>query len=165
MKKLLLATIMIATVSATAYAMPERGMPGWGGPDPYFSGGMLRGLTRLDLTDSQKGEVARILGSNREAGRQRCDAMRHAMEALQGATKAEVFNEDRVRAAFREVAAAGEEMAVHRARLAAELKGILTSEQKAALEERRIDRKQRRGGGWERGFCPLLEERIDRRSR
>jgi len=164
MKRLLLATVMMAAISAPAYAMSGRGMPGTGGPGPYFAQGMLRALTRLDLTDSQKDEVARILEKHRREGRERCEAHRSAMQPLRGATEAEVFDEDAVRTAFKGMAAAGEEMAVHHAKLAAELKGILTSEQKAALEERRIDRKERRRGPWVKGPC-LLDEWSGRRSR
>ena len=130
MKKLLMATVTMAVISGTAYAMP-----GVGGPGAHFGQGLLKALIRLDLTDAQKHEAALILGKHRDEGKEKRNALRSAMERLRAATDTEPFDENTVRAAFRGVATAGEEMAVHAAKLIAELRGILTSEQKADFEE------------------------------
>jgi Spy/CpxP family protein refolding chaperone len=146
MKKLLFATVTMALISGTAYAMPEHGMPGMGGPGAHFCQGMLRALLDLDLTDAQKHEAALILSKYRDEGRERRAALRTAMEELRGTSEADPFDEDAIRAAFKGVAGAGEEMAVHGAKLVAELKGILTPEQKESFEEMRAGRHEKRKG-------------------
>jgi Spy/CpxP family protein refolding chaperone len=164
MKRLLMATVTMVAISGTAYAMPGHGMHGMGGPGPGFGEGVLRLLIKLDLTDSQKHEAALILGKYRDEGEVKRVALRKAMEGLREASEADVFDEDAVRTAFEGVAAAGEEMAVHGARLVAELRGILTPEQKAMLEERRAHRQEKRKGQRERRSS-FLDEWIDMHSK
>ena len=146
MKRLLFATVTMALISGTAYAMPGHGMPGMGGPGAHFSQGLLKALLNLDLTEAQKHEAALILSKYRDEGQARRDALRTAMEALRGTAEADPFDEEAIRAAFKGVAGAGEEMAVHGAKLVAELKGILTPEQKESLEEQRAARHEKRKG-------------------
>jgi protein CpxP len=146
MKRLLFATVTMALVSGTAYAMPGHGMPGMGGPGAHFGQGLLKALLDLDLSDAQKHEAALILSKYRDEGLARRDALRTAMEALRGTAEADPFDEEAIRAAFKGVAGAGEEMAVHGAKLVAELKGILTPEQKESLEEHRAARHEKRNG-------------------
>jgi Spy/CpxP family protein refolding chaperone len=160
MRRLLVATVTMAVISGTAYAMPGHGMPGFPGPGSGFAEAMLRALLRLDLTDSQKHEAALILARYREEGREKAAAMRKAMEALRGATEADVFDEAGVRNACKGMAAAGEEMAVHAAKVVAELRGILTPEQKAALEEFKAARHERREGRREHR-ASFLDEWIE----
>jgi periplasmic protein CpxP/Spy len=146
MKRLLFATVTMALISGTAYAMPGDGMPGMGGPGAHFGQGLLKALLNLDLTDAQKHEAALILSKYRDEGKERRDALRTAMERLRGTAEADPFDEVAIRAAFKGVAGAGEEMAVHGAKLVAELKGILTPEQKESLEEHRAARQEKRRG-------------------
>ena len=146
MKRLLFATVTMALISGTAYAMPGHGMPGMGGPGAHFGQGMLRVLLNLDLTDAQKHEAALILSKYRDQGRERRAALRTTVEELRGTAEADPFDEEAIRAAFQGVAGAGEEMAVHGAKLVAELKGILTPEQKESLEEHRAARHGKRKG-------------------
>ncbi len=146
MKRLLFATVTMALISGTAYAMPGHGMPGMGGPGAHFGQGLLKALLDLDLSDAQKHEAALILSKYRDEGLARRDALRTAMEALRGTAEADPFDEEAIRAAFKGVAGAGEEMAVHGAKLVAELKGILTPEQKESLEEHRAARHEKRNG-------------------
>jgi len=160
MKRLLIATVTMVAISGTVYAMPGHDMHGMGGPGPGFGEGLLKLLIKLDLTDSQKHEAALILGKYRDDGKEKADALRKAMEALRTASEVDVFDEAKVRAAFEGVSAAGEEMAVHGAKLAAELRGILTPEQKAMIEERKADRQEKRRGRWERRSS-FLDEWIE----
>jgi Spy/CpxP family protein refolding chaperone len=160
MKRLLMATVTMVAISGTAYAMPGHGMHGMGGPGARFGEGILRLLIKLDLTDSQKHEAALILGTYRDDGKEKADALRKAMEALRTASEADVFDEEAVRAAFEGVSAAGEEMAVHGAKLVAELRGILTPEQKAMIEERKAARQEKRKGRRERRSS-FMDEWID----
>ncbi len=165
MKRLLMTAMMAAVITGTAYAMPGHGGPGMDrGPGAHFGQGLLKGLLALDLTDAQKHEAAVILSKYRDTGENLRDALRAAMEELRETTEAEPFNEEAIRSAFKGVAAAGEEMAVHRARVAAELKGILTPEQKAALEEFRAGRQKHRKGRM-KNRTSFLDEWIDMHSK
>jgi len=150
----------MALISGTAYAMPGHGMPGMGGPGAHFGRDLLRALLDLDLTDAQKHEAALILSKYRDEGRERRNALRAAMEELRGTTEAGPFDEEAVRAAFKGVADAGEEMAVHGAKLVAELKGILTPMQEESLEEHRAARHGKRIGRME-NRTSLLDEWIE----
>jgi Spy/CpxP family protein refolding chaperone len=164
MKRLLMATVTMACISGTAFAMPGHGMPCMGGPGAHFGEGLLKALIRLDLTDAQKHEAALILGKHRDEGKGKREALRSAMEGLRTATETGTFDDDAVRAAFKGVATAGEEMAVHVAKLVAELKGILTPEQNAALEEFKASRHERRKG-WRENRTSFLDEWIETHSK
>lgn len=164
MKRLLFAMVTMALIAGTAYAMPGHGMPGMGGPGAHFGQGLLRAMLNLDLTDVQKHEAALILSRYRDEGKARRQALRSAMEVLRETTEAEPFNEEAIRGAFKGVAGAGEEMAVHGAKLVAELKGILTPEQKASLEEQRTARHGKREGRMENTIS-LLDEWIETHSK
>ncbi len=159
MKRLLIATVTMAVLSGTAYAMPGHGMHG-GGPGAHFGEGLLRALIKLDLTEDQKQEAALILSKYRDQGKERRDTLRGAMEDLRATAEADPLDEQAVRAAFKGVAAAGEEMAVHGARLVAELKGILTPEQKASLDEHKAARHEKRRHRME-NRTSFLDEWID----
>jgi Spy/CpxP family protein refolding chaperone len=163
MKKLLFATVTMALICGTAYAMPGHGMPGMGGPGAHFGQGILRALLNLDLTDAQKHEAALILSKYRDEGQERRATLRTAMEDLRGTAEADPFDEEAIRAAFKGVAGAGEEMAVHGAKLVAELKGILTPEQKESLEEHRAARHEKRKGR-KGNRVSFLDEWIDTHS-
>lgn len=159
MARLLTAMVMTAAIAGTAYAMP-----GHGGPGAHFGQGMLRALLKLDLTDVQKHEAAVILAKYREEGKAKRNTLRKAMEDLRGASEAEPLDEEAIRATFKGVAAAGEEMAVHGAKLVAELKGILTPAQQASLEELRAARQKNRGGRMN-NRTSFLDEWIDMHSK
>ena len=163
MKRLLFATVTMALISGTAYAMPGHGMPGMRGPGAHFGQGLLKALLNLDLTEVQKHEAALILSKYRDEGQARRDALRTAMEELRETAEADPFDEEAVRTAFKGVAGAGEEMAVHGAKLVAELKGILTPEQKESLEEHRAARQERRKGR-KRNRVSFLDEWIETHS-
>ena len=175
MKRLLFATVTMALISGTAHAMPGHGLPGMGGPGAHFGPpgmggpgahfgqGILRALLSLDLTDAQKHEAALILSKYRDEGKERRAALRTAMEELRGTTEADPFDEEAIRAAFQGVAGAGEEMAVHGAKLAAELRGILTPEQKESLEGHRAARHGKRKGQRE-NRTTFLDEWIETHS-
>ena len=160
MKRLLIATVTMALISGTAYAMPGHGMPGMGGLGGHFGEGLLRALINLDLTESQEHEAALILSRYRDEGKERREALRKAFAELRVTSEADPFDEEAIRSAFKGVAAAGEEMAVHGAKLVAELKGILTPEQKASLEEHKAARHEKRKGRME-NRTSFLDEWID----
>jgi Spy/CpxP family protein refolding chaperone len=164
MKRLLFATITMALISGTAYAMPGHGMPGMGGPGAHAGQGLLRALLNLDLSEAQKHEAALILSKYKEEGQELRTTLRSAVEVLRRTSETEPFNEEAVRSAFKGVADAGEEMAVHGARLAAELRGILTPEQQEALEEHKAARLGKRKGRMENRIS-FLDEWIETHSK
>jgi len=165
MKRLLMAMAMTALITGPAYAVPGHGGPGMGGgSDAHFGQRLLTVLLELDLTDAQKHDAAVILAKHRQQGRAQLGALREAMENLRRTSEGEPFNEEAIRAAFKGVAAAGEEVAVHRARLAAELKGILTPEQKASLEGLKAARQKHRKGRM-KNRTSFLDEWIDMHSK
>jgi Spy/CpxP family protein refolding chaperone len=163
MKRLLFATVTMVLISGTAYAMPGHGTPGMGDPGAHFGQGVLRALLDLNLTDTQKHEAALILSKYRDDGQARRDALRTALEGLRDTAEADPFDEEAIRAAYKGVARAGEEMAVHGARLVAELKGILTPEQKESLEEHRSARHEKRRGRMGNGVS-FLDQWIETHS-
>jgi Spy/CpxP family protein refolding chaperone len=160
MKRLLFATVTMALISGTAYAMHGHGM---GVPGAHFGQGLLRALLNLDLTDAQKHETALILSKYRDEGRERRNALRTAMEELRGTAEADPFDEGAIRAAFKAVAGTGEELAVHGAKLVAELKGVLTPEQKEYLEVHRAVLHEKQRGRVGKGVS-FLDEWIETHS-
>ncbi len=100
-------------------------------------GGILKTLAQLDLTDSQKQQIAGILKQHRAEIRSATDPLVDARKQLFETVHADSFNEQAVRDACRKVAGCQEQMAVTRARLISELKTILTPEQKNVIQEAR----------------------------
>jgi protein CpxP len=111
------------------------------GMGPGFGG--LKAFLDLKLTDAQQGEMMNIINkfeNEREPLRNR---MIEARRSLSAALHAEQFNEIDARKAFKEVSETREEMFVLGARMMAELKTVLTPEQKEQLKERRTQRRER----------------------
>ena len=154
MKKVLIAMLAAAVLSGTVSAMAEPGGQGRGGHGFGHHNGLFKALIRLDLNDLQKHEIALVLKKYWEAGKEKHEAMHQAREGLRVASDMEVVDETAVREAFKAVAAAGEEMAVHKALLVAELRGVLTPEQQEVLREhrhgmgKRMKSRMAQGGGF-----------------
>lgn len=134
----------------------SHGGPGFGGP------GLARILWQLDLSEDQKGTIEGILESYQEELDAEHEAARAAGQALRDATHGEVFDEGAIRAAAQQAAAAREEVIVTTAQMRQELHNVLTTEQRAQIEEMREQRQalmeehrehfeQRGGRGFGRG--------------
>ena len=122
--------------------------------------GFIKALIHLDLTAEQKHEIALELKKNREDNKVKFEAMRQAMESLREATGKEVFDEAGVREAYQAVTAAGQEIALQKARITAELKSLLTPEQLENLAAHKADMGKHRKA--RRKHRPqLLDEWID----
>lgn len=142
MKKLLygLLTLMILIGSGYAVAAGPGG-PGGPGPGPGGPGGpgspegVLSMILPLGLTDAQKHDVAVILKKYQEKFDADHDPMHEAMKGLGDVMRTDPGNEQLIRQACRKIAAAGEEMAVQRGKLLAEVKAVLTPEQVKKLDE------------------------------
>lgn len=111
---------------------------------------ILKAFIRLNLTDQQKQEIAAILKAYQGDIVTAVDAVvvarKNLIETIHGA----VYNENDVRKASKDVAVAEEELAVLRAKVVSELKGVLTTEQLSALEQFKSD------------FLDKVKNRVDK---
>ena len=139
MKKLMGLILAVALVMGAAWTMAPNDAQAFGGRGG-FGGGFLKGVLQLDLTDAQKHDIAVILKKNREEGKAKRADFREAMINLKSVAIADGSNETAVRDAYKAVAAAGEEMAVFKAKVGSELKSVLTPEQVQTIEEKRTER-------------------------
>lgn len=130
----------IVTVAALTWAgtYPERG-PRAGVP-PGQVEPLIRDVLRLKLSLTQKTDVATMLKKYRDKRGQEWEALRKAMDELAEVSYKQGASEDAVRSAYRAASAAGEPVALSRAKLVSELKRILTPEQTSQLDELRAER-------------------------
>ena len=104
----------------------------------------LRQLFKLDLSDEQKAQVKAVLDKyqpEREALRGK---VREARQGFRAAVEIDQFNETEVRQAFQEMVPLLEERAVLQAKIASELRSILTEEQRDRLAEKKAERAHKR---------------------
>lgn len=156
---LLLAAVLVLAASA-AWAQPRgpHGRFGNPGDTPGFGGpGMLRGLMaeRLELTDEQRETIQGIIETQRETMRPWHEDMARLGDELEDAIHAEPFDEEAVRALAQQVADVRVEVAVARARVAQEVRSVLTPDQRETLGELKAQRQSfrrqagpGRGRGW-----------------
>ena len=128
MKKLCYGLLTLVVLVGSAYAVAAG--PGPGGPGGPGPEGMLDRLLALKLSDTQKHDVAVILKENRPAFEAAGKAMHEAFDGMRDVMCKEPGNEQLVRQASRKVGAAGEEMAVLRAKVEARVLVVLTPEQR-----------------------------------
>ena len=104
MKRLLFATVTMALISGTAYAMPGHAVPGMGGPGAHFG----HGLSQDPARPRPHTRSTRLPSSSRSTG-MRARGMRHAFDSHGRAARdeADPFDEEAIRAAFKGVAGAG----------------------------------------------------------
>lgn len=100
---------------------------------------VLKAFIRLNLTDQQKQEIAAILKTYRDDIVTAVDnvivARKNLLETIHGSE----YNETAVRTASQAVANAEEELAVLRAKVVSEVKGVLTAEQLSKIEQLKTD--------------------------
>jgi Spy/CpxP family protein refolding chaperone len=118
---------------------------------PGERGALLeRAMDRLELDADQRSRVEAVLAQHREEIRQQMEAVIASREAQYAAIHAEPFEEGRIRAAALALGAAQADLAVTRARIASEVRSILTEQQRARLEEMLEDVRALAGRGRER---------------
>lgn len=156
---LLLTAVLIPTL-----AMAERGgFEGHGG-ERGPGGRILAAIGELDATAEQKQKIATVLKANR--GEMRA-AMEHAREAREGmfvVIQSDTFNESEVRAAYKKVAAAEEDLAVLRAKSFSAVRSILTAEQHEKLAGMWRDGRQKFQRGFKKGrraFDQWIDENAE----
>jgi Spy/CpxP family protein refolding chaperone len=159
MKRTFYAILVAMILVGSAYAQP------FGGHGRGMRGGIFHALIELDLSDSQKHELALILKVKREGLRATHEDFREAMAMLREAVHAYEGDESAIREASRAVAEIGEEMAVERAKLISEVERILTPQQLKTLEERRAEMLERRMAQRGHHGHILLDEWIEMYSR
>ena len=158
MKRTFYAILVVMILVGSAYAQP------FGGHGRGMRGAIFHALIELDLSDSQKHELALILEEEREGLRATHEDFREAMVMLGEAVHAYEGDESAIREAFGAVAEIGEEMAVEMAKLLSGVERILTPEQLQTLEERRAEMLERRMPQHGHGHT-LLDEWIEMYSR
>ena len=157
--KALTAALVLTLVLAAAFgveAMHSGRPPGSCGlMGPGLAG--LKTLIELNLSDSQQSVILSIIEKYEKDREKTLSSLREARRNLWTALQATEVNEERIRDAYRQAVPIREELLVMRARMMAELKTVLTREQRQLLEERKTQKLQRLKGR----FGPWLEEQDD----
>jgi Spy/CpxP family protein refolding chaperone len=94
----------------------------------------------LNLTEDQKTQIANILVKYRDQRQSLHDALISAKKDLHSVVFAEYYNETDVRQAFQAMSAVKEELTVLRARVASEIRPVLTAEQIEILKQKKEKR-------------------------
>jgi len=121
-----------------------------GGPQgPPESGFMLERMTQhLELTPDQTAALEQLFGAHRESVQADQQLLRDARRALAEQIHAEAFDELAIRDAAASVAVLQAEQAVARGAFLQEIRGVLTPDQQAKLEElMEMRREMRKGHG------------------
>jgi len=104
-----------------------------------FGGRFMAEFEQLNLTADQSQQIASIVKLNQDSMKAAMTKAKETREALNRQTQVGPFDEQSVRAACNKAAAAGEEAAVLRAKIAGQVRAVLTSDQQAALDKIRAD--------------------------
>ncbi len=104
-----------------------------------FGGRFMAEFGQLNLTTNQHEQIAAIFQQNQESIKTAMAKVRETREALNRQLQIGPFDEQSVRAACKLAAAADEEAAVLRARIAGQIRAALTADQQAALDKMRAD--------------------------
>lgn len=117
------------------------------GPNRQLSAGRgimgLKMFIELNLSEPQKKEALNIFQAyetDRDTVR---NSLQEARQNLSKVLQAETFNEGQVREVFRRASSIREDLFVRRAKTMAELKALLTPEQRELLKERKARRMER----------------------
>jgi len=110
----------------------------------------MRGLSRLDLTESQKADVKRIMESRKATFDSLHERMRADWEALDAAAEAQSPNTSAVGAAYLKVRSDREAFRAERKATMEQIRSVLTPEQQQKLDTMKQERKERFGSRGER---------------
>jgi len=165
-KSIVMMAVVLAVVFAVSSVALARG--GYGKSGGYcaagqgFGGPGLGAVMRLDLSDSQRDQVLKIMEDHQIDRIKARGQLIKGREALREALQGDTFNEGKVRQAYKKMSSLREDRLVARSQAMNEIKAVLTPEQIKQLDEHKagFDRKApRRGygrsseGGWA-GDCP-----------
>ena len=104
------------------------------------------GLRGVDLTDAQKEQLRSIMESHKEEFEQVGAKLREAHRGLAAAADGQAVDEAAIRARSTTLAGALADEAILRAKVRAEVQGILTAEQLQKMQERKAEMQKRRQG-------------------
>jgi Spy/CpxP family protein refolding chaperone len=141
------AAVMAGLLAGGAAFAQGPGGRGGRGPGGFGAGGGLP-LRALDLTDAQQEQVRNLTQQYRTQNQETAHRLRAAQETQRKAVETLPVNEELIRSTTRELAEAQAEVAVQRARLQAEIFGLLTPQQQEEakkLQAARATRAQERG--------------------
>jgi Spy/CpxP family protein refolding chaperone len=110
-----------------------------------FGFGMMHGLSRLDLTESQKADVQKIMDSRKATIESLHGRMQTDWEALRQVSEGANPNASAVGTAFLKLRADREAMRAERESTMQEIRSILTTEQKEKLDTMKQQRQERFG--------------------
>jgi Spy/CpxP family protein refolding chaperone len=108
-------------------------------------------LDRLNLSEDQRAQIDAIVSERREAMRAKLDQMRERHLALMEAVHGEPFDEAAIRDAAAAAAVTQADLAVERAMTLAEVRGVLTPEQREQAQQM-FEQRQERARSGDRGF-------------
>ena len=142
--KLVAAGVALALVAGTFLAVGAAAQ-GRGGP------GRIRGVLRhLDLNDEQREAIRGAVQRHRESGRSLRQQLGTARRALRDEVRSGGADEAAIRELAAEVAPLAADAAVRRAALHAEIRALLTDEQRTQLEALRANARENDRQRWER---------------
>ena len=104
------------------------------------------GLRGVELTDAQKEQLRSIRESHKQEFEQVGARLREAHQGLATAVDAQTVDEATIRARSTTLATALADEAILRAKVRAEVQGILTAEQLQKMQERKAEMQKRRQG-------------------
>jgi len=154
-KRILIAAGLVAALAGGAVAMAQAPQGGPGGQrGPGGAGGPRRGpggagpmgdlgLRGIDLPDAQREQVRAIMESHQAEFQQAATRLREAHRGFAEAVRADALDESAVRARSTAIAAAMADEAILRAKVRAEVQGILTVEQQQQLKDRSANAEKR----------------------
>jgi protein CpxP len=109
----------------------------------------------LNLTDSQRQTIGDMFAANRDAMRSLQQRLREQRQLLNDAGQKQPFDEATVRLQAQEMAKLQSEIMVHRAALMNKVSTVLSADQRAKLQELRVQRQDK--------FKERFEQRRNRR--
>lgn len=148
-RQLAAATALLFTLGV-ALASAQDGRREHGKRDGFGFG--MHGLSRLDLTESQKTQVKRIMESRKATFESLRDRAHADWEALREISDGSAPDTSAVGAAYLKVRADREAMRAERQSTMQEIRSILTTEQKEKFDTMKQDRKERKGRFGHRGM-------------
>jgi len=124
-----------------------------GGERKNHGWGRMRGafLQQLNLTDDQKAKIKQMRESSAKSNRALREQLRARRQELRQASEGGTFNEALATQKLTETAALQAKLMGERFKLNQEMQSVLTTEQKAQLEQAKAQFKTREGGRHRRG--------------
>jgi periplasmic protein CpxP/Spy len=126
------------------------------GPRPGRGVQQGRMFDTLNLTDSQRKTIGELFAANRDTMRALQQRLREQHQLLTDASQKQPFDEAAVRLQAQEMAKLQSEIMVHRAALMNKVSTVLSADQRAKLQELRVQRKEQ--------FKERFEQRRGRHS-